>query len=267
MTATAPPRRSMVVETLVFASGLITRWRREPVVPLQALLFPTILLIMYYLLIGKSIMRITGTDSLYGLVPMCAVAGAMMGALGAAVAIPSERDYGLISQLWVLPVNRASALTGRLLAEASRTLVATALITAVGVGLGLRFEGGWITVIPFVLVPVLIVIVFSTAVVAIAVRSQHGTALTWLGMATVGSVFCCGGVPPAERLPQWVQPVVQFHPLSPMIESMRALAQGDPALWPLLLTFAWLLGIGVAIGPWAVRGYRAAAAYGGTAEN
>ncbi len=265
MTSNVPLRRSMAVESLVFAGGLITRWRREPVVPLQALLFPTILLITYYLLIGKSIMRITGTDSLYGLVPMCAVAGAMMGALGAAIAIPDERDYGLLSQLWALPVNRASALTGRLLAEALRTLVGTALITAVGVGLGLRFEGGWIAVIPFVLVPVLIVIVFSTAVVAIAVRSRHGTALTWLGMATIGSVFGCGGVPPVERLPAWVQPVVQFHPLSPMIESMRALAQGDPALWPLLLTFAWILGVGAAIGPWAIRGYRAAAEYGGSA--
>ena len=266
MTANAPPRSSLAVESLIFAGALITRWRRESVVPLQALLFPTILLVTYYLLIGKSIMRITGVDSLYGLVPMCAVAGAMTGALGAAVTLPSERDYGLLSQLWALPVNRASALTGRLLAEASRTLVGTALVTAVGVGLGLRFEGGWIAVIPFVLVPVLIVIVFSTAVIAIAVRSKNGTALTWLGMATIGSVFCCGGVPPVDRLPSWVQPVVQLHPLSPMIESMRALAQGDPALWPLLLTFAWLLGMGAVIGPWAVRGYRVAAAYGGTAE-
>ena len=128
-------------------------------------------------------MRITGTDSLYGLVPMCAVAGAMFGALAAGLTLRVERDSGLLSRLWVLPVNRASALTGRLLAEAARTLVGAALITAVGVALGLRFEGGWLAVIPFLLVPVLVVVVFSTAVIAIAVRSKSGALLILAGGA------------------------------------------------------------------------------------
>ena len=59
--------------------------------------------------------------------------------------------------------------------------------------------------------------------------------------------------------------MIQLHPLSPTIESMRALAEGGPALWPLLLTFVWALGAAAVIGPLAVRGYRAAAEFGGTA--
>jgi ABC-2 type transport system permease protein len=182
MTANAPPRSSLASESLLFAGRLLTHWRRAPTVPIQALLFPTFLLITFKLLVGKSMVRITGTDSLYGLVPMCAVAGAMFGALGAGLTIIGERDSGLLSQLWVLPVNRASALVGRLLAEAARTFVGAAMITAVGVGLGLRFEGGWLSVIPFLLVPVLVVVVFSTAVIAIAVRAKSSAMLFWLAM-------------------------------------------------------------------------------------
>ena len=122
MTANTPLRSSLAVESLLFAGRLFTRWRRAPTVPIQALLFPTFFLITYKLLVGKSIVRITGTDSLYGLVPMCAVAGAMFGALGAGLTIIAERESGLLGQLWMLPVNRASALIGRLLAEAARTL-------------------------------------------------------------------------------------------------------------------------------------------------
>ena len=136
MTNNAPTRSSFVGESLVFASQHFTHWRRNPVVPTQAVLFPTFLLITYYLLVGKSVMRITGTDSLYGLVPTCAIAGAFSGALAVGFSLPYERDSGLLSNLWVLPVSRASALTGRLLAEAGRTLVGTVLITLVGVGLG-----------------------------------------------------------------------------------------------------------------------------------
>ena len=203
MSANAPPRSSLAAESLLFASHLLNRWRRQPGALIQGLVLPTFLLIAYKLLVGKSIVRITGTDSLYGLVPMCAVAGAMFGALAAGRGIAFERDSGLIGRLWVFPVHRASALTGRLLAEAARTLASSALITAVGVGLGLRFERGWLTVIPFILVPVLVVIPFSMAVTAIAVRSKSGAVLVWLGVPSTGSVFSSSGVVRIQRLPSW----------------------------------------------------------------
>lgn len=259
MSADTPPRSSLAAESLVFASQMFARWWREPAVLIQALVFPTFLLIAYKLLAGKSILRVTGTDSLYGLVPMCAVAGAMFGAIAASRGLSFERDSGLIGRLWVFPVHRASALTGRLLAEAARTLVSSALIAAVGVGLGLRFEGGWLTVIPFVLVPVLVVIPFSMAVIAIAVRAKSGAVLVWLAVPATGSVFSSSGVVPLQTLPSWMRQQMHLQPMWPTIESMRALAQGDPALWPLLLTVVWALGLAAVIGPLAVRGYRAAA--------
>jgi ABC-2 type transport system permease protein len=262
MTANTPVRSSLAGESLLFAGRLFTRWRRAPTVPIQALLFPTFFLITYKLVVGKSIVRITGTDSLYGLVPMCAVAGAMFGALGAGLTIIGERDSGLLSQLWMLPVNRASALIGRLLAEAARTLAGTVLITAVGVALGLRFEGGWLAVIPYVLVPVLVVLIFSTAVIAIAVRSKSSALLVSLSVPSITLVFASSGITPVQMLPAWIRPLISLQPMAPTIESMRALAQGAPAVWPLLMSLVWALGLGAVVGPLAVRGYRAAAESG-----
>ena len=259
MTANAPLRSPLAVESVLFAGQQLTHWRRSPMVMVQALLFPTFLLITYKLLVGKSIMKITGTDSLYGLVPMCAVAGAMMGSLAAALSIRAERESGLLSQLWLLPVNRASALTGRLLAEAARTLVGSALITAVGVGLGLRFEHGWLAVIPFILMPVIVGGVFAMGVIAIAVRSKGSTMLFWLGVPAIGLVFSSSGVPPVAQMPSWIQPLVPLQPMAPTIAFMRALAQGGPALWPLLLCLMWVFGLAAVLGPLAVRGYRVAA--------
>jgi ABC-2 type transport system permease protein len=262
VTTNASPRSSLAGESLLFAGRLLTHWRRAPTVPIQALLFPTFLLITYKLLVGKSMLRITGTDSLYGLVPMCAVAGAMFGALGAGLTIIGERDSGLLSQLWVLPVNRASALVGRLLAEAARAVVGAALITAVGVGLGLRFEGSWLAVIPFLLVPALVAVVFSTAVIAIAVRARSSAALFWLAMPSIALVFSSSGIPPVGMLPSWMRTLIPLQPMTPAIESMTALAQGGPALWPLVLSLGWAIGLAAVVGPLAVRGYRAAAESG-----
>jgi ABC-2 type transport system permease protein len=255
----APPRRSLASESLVFTSWLLLHWRRQPSIVMQSLLFPTFLLITYKLLVGKSILRITGTDSLYGLVPMCAVAGAMYGALAAGRSIPLEHGIGLLSRMWVFPVRRASALTGRLIAEAIRTLASAALVTAVGVGLGMRFKGGWLAVIPFLLVPVVVVAVFSLGVIVIALRSKTGAILVWLGVPAIGSVFSSSGVVP---VPSSVQTEVHLQPMWPTIESMRALAQGAPALSPLLQTLVWVLVLTAILGPLAVHNYRAAAESG-----
>jgi ABC-2 type transport system permease protein len=262
MTSAEAPRGSLAAESVAIAGQLMTHWRRGPAVTIQALLLPTFLLITYYLLVGTSVTRMTGADSLFGLVPTCAVAGAMFGALAAGVTIPVERDSGLLSQLWMLPVHRASALTGRLLAEAARTLAATLLITAVGVGLGLRFHGGWWAFVAFLAVPVAVAVVFSTAVIAIAVRSRRGTVLVWLGVPAISAVFASSGATPVDSLPGWMGPLIRHQPMAPTIEAMRTLAEGEPAWWPLLWTLSWGVVIAAVVVPLAVRGYRAAAEAG-----
>ena len=264
MITDSPPRTSLVTESLLLASRHINRWRTEPLLPIQSLVFPTLLLIIYYLLVGKSMVTIAGTDNLDGLVPLCALAGGMFGALGAGFAVPFERASGLLSRLWAFPVHRASALIGRLLAEAARTLVSATLITAVGVALGLRFHGSWLAVIPFLLVPVLVVVVFAMIVLTVALASgpEINSMFTWLATGSIGLVFASSGVAPVELLPSWLQPIIQFQPMSPAIESMRALASGESAIWPLTLTVAWAMAIAAVFGPLAVRKYRRAAESG-----
>jgi len=75
-------------------------------------------------------------------------------------------------------------------------------------------------------------------------------------------VFSSSGIPPVELLPSWMRPLVPLQPMWATLESMRALALGRPALFPLMLTVVWALGLAAVVGPLAVRGYRAAAESG-----
>lgn len=259
MTIDTPPRGSLLTESALFAGRRFLRWRREPLLPIQTILFPTVLLITYRLLVGKSILRITGTDSLYGLIPMCAVAGGMFGALALGLAITAERNSGVLSRFWTLPVHRASALVGTIMAEAGRTLAGAILITGVGVALGFRFSGSLWAVVGFVLVPVAVVCVFSMMVIALSARARNNVLLTWLGTGSIGLVFGSSGMAPVKAFPTWAQPLIEYQPMSPIIESMRTLALGQPPWWPLALTCGWLLLIGAIFGPLAVRSYRWAA--------
>lgn len=258
----APSLTAFVSHSASEAGRLLRRWRRDPIVAVQALLFPAFLLIVYKLLIGKAVLAVTGHDSLYGLVPMCAVVGAVFGTLGAGLALPAERESGVLTRLWVQPVHRASTVAGRLVAEAARTTASAVVLTIFGVALGLRFSYGWIAALAFVLVPVAISAGMATLVIAIAARADGKAMVTWLGAGCVLLLFLNTGVAPAGVFPGWLQPVVRFSPISPTIEAMRALAEGGPVLSPLWQAALWA-GVLVAVfAPVAVRGYRAAAEAG-----
>lgn len=258
----APSLSAFVSHSASEAGRLLRRWRRDPIVAVQALLFPAFLLVVYKLLIGKAVLAVTGHDSLYGLVPMCAVVGAVFGTLGAGLALPAERESGVLTRLWVQPVHRAATVAGRLVAEAARTTASAVVLTIFGVALGLRFSYGWIAALAFVLVPVAISAGMATLVIAIAARADGKAMVTWLGAGCVVLLFLNTGVAPAGVFPGWLQPVVRFSPISPTIEAMRALAEGGPVLSPLWQAALWS-GVLVAVfAPVAVRGYRAAAEAG-----
>jgi ABC-2 type transport system permease protein len=253
-------RNSAATESWIFAGRLFVHWRRYPMVPIQALLFPTVLLVTYSLLVGKSMVRITGNSGLDLLIPVCAVGGAMSGALGAGLALPYDRDSGLLTRMWIMPVHRSSALSGTLLAEAIRTLVGTALILAVGYALGFRFEGGPVALVIYLFLPVVVVVVFAAAVVALALTAHGRVILTWMGTACMGLAFAC--IIPVERLPAVARPLAEYQPVAPVVEAMRALSHGEMPTVPLLLALAWAAVIAAVFYPRAVRGYEAAAETG-----
>jgi len=258
-----PTSRSAATASVVLAERILTHWRRHPLVPLQSLLLPALLLVTYHLMVSRSMVRLTGADNLGALVSMCTVAGAMMGSIGAGFQIPVDRDNGLLGRFWVQPVRRGSFLAAILLAEAARTAMAGSLILLLGMAFGLRFEGGWLAVIPFLLIPVALIAVFATIVTMVAVHPRSTSMLTVLGAVSIGMAFCTGGVAPVELFPGWLQPAIAVQPLTHVVDAMQALAGGELAGKSLLMSAAWLLGLAVLFAPLAARGYRRAAESGG----
>jgi ABC-2 type transport system permease protein len=253
---------SLLAQSWVQAERLLVGWRRDRVVLTASLLFPICLMFVYQIVLGERVRSVTGVNSLFGLVPISAVLSALFGSMGNAVGIATDRQSGLLSRIWVLPVHRASALTGRLTAEAVRALVGTVTITALGVAMGLRFAHGWPAVLLYILIPSIVVVGYSAMVMALAIRAESPTVLTALVLVTVSLAFVNPGITPIGLFPDWLRPLVRAQPMSPPIEAMRALAHGDSFAWPLALTVIWAAGLLAVFTPIAVRGYRKAAESG-----
>lgn len=262
MTSRGEMQGSLVTQTWLQAGRLLIRWRRDRAVLMGSLLLPIGLLLLYETVLDERVHRVTGVESVYGLVPISAVLSALFGALANAIGITMDRQSGLLSRMWVLPVHRASALAGRLTAEAMRALVGTVLITSLGVAMGLHFTHGWAAALLYILVPSVVVVEFTAVVMALVIRDNGRAMTTWLAGGTVVLAFLNPATTPIKQYPEWLQPFVRAQPISPPVETMRALTHDGPLLWPLTMTLIWAFGLLGLFIPLAVRGYRLAAESG-----
>ncbi|HRD14018.1 MAG TPA: ABC transporter permease [Mycobacterium sp.] len=253
---------SLLTHSWVQAARLLMRWRRDPAVMIGSILLPICLMLIYQVVLGEQVRKVTGVESVYSLVPLCAVLSALFGALGDSVGIQVDRQTRMISRMWVMPVHRASVPIGFLIAEAVRALFGTTLITAIGVAFGLRFTHGWPTVLIYVLIPSILVIGYSALILALATRTNGRGFMSWLVGVTISLAFVNPGTTPIGLFPGWLQPLVRVQPMSPPIETMWALAHGGPLRWPVLLTLLWAAVQLAVFLPIAMRGYRRVAESG-----
>ncbi|MEV5835959.1 ABC transporter permease [Nocardia sp. NPDC052112] len=250
--------RLLIPQTLIQTKRLLVRWWRDPLTVVQSLLFPALLLVMLNTVLGRQISAFSGASALYGSVPMVALVGVMSGSVAGAITLGRERDEGLLARFWVLPVHRASGLAARILAEAIRILLCTAVLFAVGVALGFRFQQGMVASIALFGVPLLFGIAFSTMVTAVAVFSAKAALVEAVSLGSSLLMFFSSGFVPLVAYPKWAKPIVQHQPMSYAIDAMRGLSLGGPVRGPLLATLAWCLGALVVFAIPAAVGYRRA---------
>ncbi|MFW0784014.1 ABC transporter permease [Gordonia sp. CPCC 206044] len=268
-TVAGAPVRSSATERTVRAwatQSAVLTWRQLSVIVrdratfLQYIAVPVLTLLMFKVVLGDAIGGATGQDSTYSTVPLVILVSAMFGSVAAGIRLNQERGTGLLSRLYVLPINRAADLTSRLLTELIRIALITLLLIGVGATIGFTITGGAASVAGIVGVALLFGAAYAMLVLALAVSAEPSAPLVPL-LSLVSSVlmFFNSGFSPIDAYPSWLQPVVEHQPMTPTIEVMRALATGQSATHDLIEVVAWTVGIiAVCLYP-ALRGYRKAA--------
>ncbi|MGV0636216.1 ABC transporter permease [Mycolicibacillus trivialis] len=245
-----------MADTRVLTGRVLRRWLRDLGTVAETLLMPVVLLVTLNIVLGDGISQVTGHSALYGSVPLVAMVGAMSGAMVGGIGVMRERDEGLLSRLWVLPVHRGAGLLSRLAAEAVRIVATTAVVLVAGMLLGFRFRQGLAEAVGWLLVPAAFGVAFSMAVLTLALYSANtimveGTEIIW-GLL----MFFSTGFVPLEQYPGWIQPVVGHQPVSYAIEAMRGLSLGGPVRDPLVGVAAWSVGLVAVCAIPMVIGYR-----------
>lgn len=241
---------------------MLLRWSRDPATVIQALIYPAVTLVMLRVVLGDRITAATGEPAVNGMVPLVVLVGAMFGSVVSAVGLRAERESGLLSRFYTLPIHRAAGLVGRLFAEMIRVVVTSLVIFAAGVALGFRFTQGLGAGLLLLVVPLGFGLGFALMVTFLATLSTRLPLVELVSTIATLLMFFNSGFVPVMAYPRWLQPFVENQPMSCAIDTMRALAEGGELATPLLKTIAWTVGmVAVFVVP-AARGYRRAAENG-----
>lgn len=253
--------RLFVAQTLLQTNRLLTRWARDYITVIGAIVLPILFMVVLNIVLGNLAYVVTHDSGLYSIVPLIALGAAITGSTFVAIDLMRERSFGLLARLWVLPVHRASGLISRILANAIRTLVTTLVMLGTGVVLGFRFRQGLIPSLMWISVPVILGIAIAAMVTTVALYTAQTVVVEGVELVQAIAIFFSTGLVPLNSYPGWIQPFVAHQPVSYAIAAMRGFAMGGPVLSPMIGMLVWTAGICVVCAVPLVIGYRRASTH------
>jgi ABC transporter DrrB family efflux protein len=247
---------NVVSDIMVMTKRDVLRYLRLPQLLVFNAVLNVVLLLLFNYVFGGAI-NAGGLKYVQYFLPGFLAQTVVFGSTQTSVGIAEDLSKGLVDRFRSLPMARSAFLTGRVLADALRYAILVVLMIAVSTAMGFRFENG-----------------AGAAVAGVVLVILFGATLTWVGVfigvsvkdvesAQVAGfvwvfplVFASSLYVPIATMPSWLQVFANINPVTPMVDTIRALALGtdlSASLWKIL---AWDAGIVLVFLPLALRRYR-----------
>jgi ABC-2 type transport system permease protein len=207
---------------------------------LTSLLLPVLLMLIFVYLFGGAID--TGTDYVTYVVPGVILLCAGFGSATTAVTVSQDMSGGIVDRLRSMDVGGPSVLAGHVAASVVRNAASAVLVIAVALLIGFRPEADalqWLAVAGVLLA---FVLAFSALAAALGLLASSPEAANGITFIVLFLPYASSAFVPVDTMPSWLQGFAEHQPVTPVIETLRALLLdtpgGDP--WTAL---AWCAGI------------------------
>jgi ABC-2 type transport system permease protein len=190
-------------------------------------LFQPLLFLLLFSQVFASIADLPGfgyDNYLQFLVPTVVGLTALNSAFQSGIGMVNDLNDGMLDKFLIAPIRRSSILIGKVMADASRMAAQALIIIGVSVLMGARIATG----VGGVAMMVIISIMFGVAwagisnVVALRTRNAELTMLTGV-LITFPVLFLSTGFMPTFLLPDWLETVAVFNPITYLVDALRAL--------------------------------------------
>ena len=172
------------------------------------------------------------------------------------VQLREDMDKGVFDRFKSLPIARISPLAGALLADTIRYALATVITLTLGYLMGYRPAGG----IAFVALAGITVMACSWAVSWIfaffGVIARTASAVQGISMLVLFPLtLISNAFVPVETMPEWLQWIAKFNPISHLVSAVRQLANAGTIGQEWFISLAGAAVIVAIFAPLTVRAY------------
>ncbi|MFE9861062.1 ABC transporter permease [Streptomyces sp. NPDC005780] len=224
--------------------------RRYPSMTLNLLLTPIMMLLLFVYIFGDVMSAGIGggsadrSDYIAYIVPGILMMTIGSTVIGAAVSVSTDMTEGLIARFRTMAVYRGSVIVGHVVGSVLQVLASLLLVGAVAVAIGFRSTDAtaleWLAAFG-------LLALFATALTWIAVgmgmASPNAEAAGNMAMPLILLPLISSAFIPADTMPGWFQPIAEYQPFTPAIETLRGLLLGTEIGNDWWIAIAWCIGL------------------------
>ncbi|WP_042437614.1 ABC transporter permease, partial [Streptacidiphilus albus] len=207
--------------------------RRYPSLTLNLLLTPIMLLLLFVYIFGGTMSAgIGGGHSDRSAYIAYIVPGLLLMTIGStvvgtAISVSNDMTEGIIARFRTMAIHRPSVLVGHVVGSVLQSIASVVLVGAVAVAIG--FRSSHATALDWLAAFGLLVL-FATALTWIAVGmgliSPNAEAASNNAMPLILLPLLSSAFTPIHSMPGWFQPIAEYQPFTPAIETLRGLLLG-----------------------------------------
>ncbi|KOV73303.1 ABC transporter permease [Streptomyces sp. AS58] len=222
--------------------------RRYPSLTLNLLLTPIMLLLLFVYIFGDTMSAgIGGGDrSAYiaYIVPGLLLMTIGSTTIGTAVSVSNDMTEGIIARFRTMAIHRGSVLFGHVVGSVLQSIVSVVLVGAVGAGIGFRSTDAtaleWLAAFGLL---ALVALAFTWIAVGMGMASPNAEAASNNAMPLILLPLISSAFVPVDTMPGWFQPIAEYQPFTPAIETLRGLLLGTEIGHNGWLAIVWCLAL------------------------
>ncbi|QGZ50207.1 ABC transporter permease [Streptomyces sp. QHH-9511] len=225
--------------------------RRYPSLTLNLLLTPVMLLLLFVYIFGDAMSAgISGGGGRAAYIAYI-VPGILMMTIGStvvgtAVSVSTDMNEGIIARFRTMAIHRGSVLFGHVVGSVLQAIMSVVLVGAVAAAIGFRSTDAtvleWLAAFGLL---ALVALAFTWIAVGMGMGSPNAEAASNNAMPLVLLPLISSAFVPLDALPGWFQPIAEYQPFTPAIETLRGLLLGTEIGNNGWISVAWCLGLTV----------------------
>ncbi|MFJ8362973.1 ABC transporter permease [Streptomyces sp. NPDC093984] len=226
--------------------------RRYPSLTLNLLLTPVMLLLLFVYIFGDTMSAGIGGGGadrsayIAYLVPGLLLMTIGSTTIGTAVSVSNDMTEGIIARFRTMAIHRGSVLVGHVVGSVLQSVISVVLVGAVAVAIGFRSTNAtaleWIAAFGLLTLFALALtwIAVGMGMVSPNAEAASNNAMPLIFLPLISSTFV-----PVDAMPGWFQPIAEYQPFTPAIETLRGLLLGSEIGHNGWLAIAWCLALTV----------------------